>query len=1389
MKNRIQNFYLLAATMGLVVVVVSGIIIYLLYQTALEQKKTALLDTVQYQSRLMEAVAEFDRKYSAKTHPQGSFGATLSQIEDALNAYEFRGETEEFLVARLQDGRIRFLFDRGRKLPGEIPPVHDNGARAQAMNRALRGESGVDVLIDYRGDRVLAAYAPVPALSLGIVHKIDMAEIQAPFLRAGRTAALASLLIVLLGVFLQFRINSPLLRKIEDTETERDALIAGATDGILGINQNGIITSFNRAAERLFGYRESEIIGKSISLLLPPTLGNPDSPVPNFSWDTNTAATTVNRELAARHRDGALLAVELTLSGVESGDRRQFTGIVRDLTDQRNIELALQESDTRFRTLVQASPVGVFETDADGYCTYVNDKWCGIAGMSCDSAMGDGWIRAIHPEDREWLTQAWQSAITSNDPFKGEYRIQHADSRTTWVYGQAVAVKSGDGHTTGFVGTITDITPIVQAEHALQISEQSYHSVISAMSEGVLVQGRDRTIHTCNPSAEKILGVSAGSVIGRQSLGPHFRAVCEDGTSFPQDGMPGPHTLVTGIPLNNIIMSVLRPDNRVVWLSVSTRPITLAGESEPHAVVTSFLDITDKRNADTELRAGQRQLQDILNSMTSFVGMFDTDGTVLEVNRAPLDAAGLTRAEVVGKNFADAWWWTWSQEATEEIAGIIRRVAAGETLRRDLKARVAQDRYIITDTTFSPLLDSEGKVFRIVASAIDITERKAAEETLRRSESSLSAAQRIAHVGNWTWNIESGEILWADEVFRIFGHAPQEFLPTYNRFLGSIHPDDRQKVTDAVNQSVADHTPYSVDHRIIRQDGSERTVREEGEASYDAAGKPLTMIGTVQDITEYKNIESRLKSANDDLERRVSVRTKEVIQERNFISAVLETVGALIVVLDSHGHIVGFNRACEKITGYTFGEVRDSAIWNVLIPKEDVAAVRQIFSGHAAGSPASQHENHWITKSGQRRLISWSNSTITDGDGKVRIIGTGIDITERKRAELALIKSKEEAEHANTAKSAFLSRMSHELRTPMNAILGFGQILDADSKHPLTPDQQEGVSEILKAGYHLLDLINEVLDLSRIEAGKMALAIEPVSVRQIIDQAAHMVTPLIRQRSIKLLNRTAKSRDLAVMADKTRLKQVLVNLLSNAAKYNVDNGRIMITCDELPNDRARISVTDTGPGIAADKLASLFVPFERLGAEFTEIEGTGIGLALSKHLVDMMDGAIGVGSTPGQGTTFWLELKTMAIPARTGKTTDPGRAQQDMGIEGKIRVLYVEDNPSNLKLVASILSRYENFILLSAGTGELGVDLARAHRPEIILMDIHLPGISGYEALDILRKHEETSAIPVIALSADAMPHDIKRGLEAGFHRYLTKPLKLNELMEAMDSAVNRTEA
>ena len=588
--------------------------------------------------------------------------------------------------------------------------------------------------------------------------------------------------------------------------------------------------------------------------------------------------------------------------------------------------------------------------------------------------------------------------------------------------------------------------------------------------------------------------------------------------------------------------------------------------------------------------------------------------------------------------------------------------------------------------------------------------------------------------------------------------------------------DDRDAMIECINAGADDYIAKSADFEVLKVRLRAHLRRKHFE-------------------DENHRIREKLVRSETEATARVLIEAEQLkldqrLRDQQFYTrSLIESNIDALMTTDPAGIITDVNKQMEALTGSTRDELIGSPFKSYFTDSARAeAGIKLVLSD----KKVTDYELTARARDGKKTLVSYNATTFHDRDRTLQgVFGVARDVTERKRFEQALQETnvelesaKSAAEKANLAKSDFLSGMSHELRSPLNAILGFAQLMDTASPPP-SDLQKESITQILQAGWHLLKLINEILDLSVVESGKVSLSLEPVSLPEVLLECQTMMEAQAQQRGIVMTFPQFKQPSF-IWADQTRLKQIVINLLSNAIKYNQASGQVTVDYTVMSSECIRISFKDTGAGLSPEKIAQLFQPFNRLGQEAGIVAGTGIGLVVTKQLVELMDGVMGVDSTVGQGSVFWVELRS--TPAPELKVTAPEEAAPKLAIKPidapqKI-LLYIEDNPANMRLVERLIDRRTDIKLLKAVDGLQGIALARASLPDVILMDINLPGISGIDALKVLQEDASTAHIPVVAISANAMSRDIEVGRQLGFFRYLTKPIVVEEFMSTLDLAL-----
>jgi PAS domain S-box-containing protein len=933
---------------------------------------------------------------------------------------------------------------------------------------------------------------------------------------------------------------------------------------------------------------------------------------------------------------------------------------------------------------------------------------------------------------------------------------------------------------------------LLQANVTLQVSEEKLAVTLNSIGDAVIATDAEARVTLLNPLAEQLTGWTQVEAIGRP-VDEIFNIINKE-TRQPAT-IPVMETLAHGKiqGLANHTVLIARDGNECD-IADSCAPIR-DRDGRVIGAVLVFRDVTKEYAAQQALSDSAALIQTVLNTVVDGIITLHARGGIIEtVNPAAEQMFGYTAAELIGQNFS----LLIPELDRDQRNGSLEYYSASDEARaiglgREVVGQRKDGSIFPMEIAVSEMRLGGQRYFTGILR--DNTARKLAEEALLKAGALQNAIFNSANFSSIATDAKGVIQIFNVGAERMLGYAAADVL---NKITPADISDPQEVISRA--KALSDELSTSIspgfealafkasrgiediyELTYIRKDGSRFPAVVSVTALRDAQKAIIgyLLIGT--DNTTRKQIEAE-QTLLDQRLRDQQFYTRSLIESN--IDAIMTT--------DPSGIITDVNKQMMTLTGCQRDELIGAAFKDYFTdPERAEASIKLVLSE----KKVTNYELTVRARDGKETVVSYNATTFYDRDRTLQgVFASARDITERNRLDQVLKEKNAElesakslAEKANLAKSDFLSSMSHELRTPLNAILGFAQLLEVGNPPP-TAAQILRLQQIIKAGWYLLDLINEILDLAVIESGKLSLSREAVSLIEVIQECQAMVEPQAQQRGITLSFLPFDHHWFA-NADRTRVKQVLINLMSNAIKYNREHGTVEVQCTESSPERLRISVKDSGAGLSPEKLVQLFQPFNRLGQETGAEEGTGIGLVVTKQLIELMGGAIGVKSTVDVGSEFWIDLiKDVTPQLAAGHTPAAELAPQSQGNPAVRTLLYVEDNPANLMLVEQIIENHPHIRMLSARDGYHGIALARAHLPDVILMDINLPGISGVQALKLLRQDLTLAHIPVIALSANAMFRDIEKGLSAGFFRYLTKPIKINEFISALDDALEFSE-
>ncbi|MEI6090188.1 MAG: PAS domain S-box protein [bacterium] len=1119
--------------------------------------------------------------------------------------------------------------------------------------------------------------------------------------------------------------------------------------------------------------------------------------VPEFDGETLISLTGVNlditekklaeKEILELNTNLELKIAERTAQLSESNKKLQ-----KEIDVRKQAENDLEQLSTRLSLAARAGGVGVWDFDIAKNVLVWDEQMFALYGITKDEFTGayDAWQTGLYPDDRVQGDLEIQMAISGEKEFDTEFRVVWPDGTIHYIRATAIVQRDDEGKPLRMIGTNWDITEQKRASdfanELLHLSIQlsgTPNAEINASLDLALKRiggflGADRayifeldisqntmqnTYEWCNhgtqPQIENLQNIPCDML-------PMWMGTLQRNENiiipFVQDlaeGWKAEREILEPQGIQSLIVIPILNENQLIGFvgldSVLNTKEYSTNEINNLKVWSNLLSsLIVKKRTEEALEQTRRNYETFFNTIDDFLFVLDEQGNIIHTNNTVNQRLEYTTEELMHQSVL----MIHPPERRAEAGRIVGEMLAGTADFCPVPLIAKFGNYIAVETRVKPGFWNDKPV--IFGVSKDVSKIKISEEKFSKAFQSNSALMAIS-------NFENGTYYDVNEAFiNTLGYSRDEIIDKNSTELEIFeNPNIRKTIIEKIKEK---NTVKEIELNIRTKSGKILTGLFSGDQI--VIGDEMCLLSVLVDITERKIVEQALN------------------EKTALLSDLLQSIPDMVFFKNIDGVYLGCNSEFARFTGKTIPNIVGSTDYDLF--NKDVADFFREQDLIMMESGVARHNDEWITyPDNSEKFIDTYKAPLRDSDGHIfGLLGISRDITERRIAEEQIIKSKNEAEKANLAKSEFLSRMSHELRTPMNSILGFAQLMDMGE---LNPSHKKGVKHILNSGKHLLNLINEVLDISSIEAGRLSLSLEPIEIIGVIKQMLEVVQQHADEQQLHIEFSEASNKKLFVNADNQRLRQVLLNLLNNAIKYNNIGGFIIIKTDVLSNDTdtikfVRISITDSGSGISPNYIPILFDPFERFSAEKSVTEGTGLGLAVVKKLMEAMGGNVGVDSTLEVGSTFWIEFPYLenhsSLIERIGNATN-----DDEAVTGKTgTILYIEDNMSNTELVQLILSEYRNGIsLFTSINGMQTVQLAKEYKPDLILLDLDLPDIHGSEVLTNLKADEDTKSIPVVIITADAMPKQIERLMLQGARDYLTKPLNIKMFLMMVDEWIN----
>jgi PAS domain S-box-containing protein len=1115
-----------------------------------------------------------------------------------------------------------------------------------------------------------------------------------------------------------------------------------SSDLMMIADSDALILDVNAAWSTTLGWSNDELVATSIfNLIHPDDLAS--TMLEYHILTDGSSESIVAHETRVRCKDGSYRWTDWTAGMM--GDSLYAIG--RDITDRKTALASLAESVETTQAIFDAAIDSIVVIDRDLNIIETSASSEEIHGHPSTERRDSSVLDHVHPDDRDEVKRVLRRAFEDGDVANLSFRLRHADGHYVALEARGRSLRSDDGVANRLVFIGRDATESNAARAALTESLETTRAIFDAAADGIVVIDRNFDIVESNSAVARMLGVTPVERVTR----PTTAVIHPDDLMAVREAV---ERLFVHDEIVTVRYRVQHADGH--WVQLESRGRGLFNPSGPTALAVFIArDISKSVEDEDALAASLETTRAIFDAAADGIVMINREFQVVESNLASESLFGATAGDRSGQASLDV-------IHPDDLAAVFeageRMFNTGEVVTARYRVARPDGETAVIESRGRSLHNPLGPPNLAVFIARDMSESVKAEEDLAASVEITRAVLAAAPDSIIMIDADLKVLQASPSTRQTFGLTPADRLGA--TALDVVIADDRERVEGDLRRYFQEQRrePFIIRFGAQHTDGHSLTIEARGLVFSDESGRTPRAVIVSRDISDAVTAEVALADS-------VSL-----------TSAIIEAAPDSITTIDNQLRVINSSPGSERLFGISRADRKGDDVRFIVHPDdrfEYVAALERLFLQDTDDTITMRFRAHH--SDGRWMRIQTRTRLLRNVDGQVRrAVMISRDVTEEFAAQEAMKNAKEAAEQSNLAKSEFMSRMSHELRTPLNSVLGFSQILQMELE---SPDQQELVDHIFKSGSHLLELINEVLDISRVESGHISVSIESVSINDVVDECVRIMTPQASVAGIELIDHVAM--DTQVLADQQRLTQVLLNLVSNAVKFNSEHGTVTIG-SETRDGRVRLNVVDTGPGIEPEMVERLFTAFERLDADARGIQGTGLGLAHSKSLIEVIGGSVGVESVPGKGSTFWIDLPATDVP----RLSAPAPRVRTVATEPALpdaTVLYIEDNVSNIHLIERLLSNRTTVHLVTSLQGGMGIELAQQLKPALILLDVHLPDLHGFDVLQRLREDSRTTDIPVVVLSADATDWQTTRFLEGGANDYLTKPFDLHRLLEMLD--------